>query len=263
MKKRMLAAVLAPLLLAACDSTTTPEGPFTLTFRGDASFQAPHGGQTIRAALVGNGVVLTEDAVVSAAADPSFTFTFTDAVVEGASYEVHYWIDSNFGGGSVDVCDPTSNDHQWKVQVPPLNDDRTVTDSHRPAEVEDACHTFAADLDFEGDGSFQAPHGGQPIAVAVVRAGDGAVITTMEGTVSPDADPSFSFSFPGALLKGVDYQVHYWIDSNFGGGTLGVCDPVNVDHQWSVDVPGTTDDAVTVSESHNPAAQSSVCASFN
>ena len=260
-----LIAIVAVVGGTACDSTTDTDdpGPYTLTFEGDASFQGAHGGQTIRAALVSGGAVeATASGTVSASADPAFSLTFPDAVAAGQSYELHYWIDSNFGGGAMDVCDGAETDHQWELSVPSATDDLTVTDTHRPTETTDVCSTFATDLTFQGDASFQAPHGGQDIQAGVVRASDGALMVSRTGTVASDADPAFSFDFPGALLKGVSYEVHYWIDSNFGDGTEGTCDEVDDDHQWSVELGSTMDDAVTHTESHDAGSQSAVCSTF-
>jgi len=268
MRMRWL-ALLVPLALVsatACDDNgSEPTGPYDLVFEGDASFQSAHGGQEIRVALVSGGAVeSTMDGTVSGTADPAFSFTFADALEAGRTYEVHYWIDSNFGdGGLPAVCDETASDHQWSVAVPAASSDVALTETHRPAETEDVCATFAADLTFRGDASFQGAHGGQAIQAGVVRASDGALVMTRSGTVSADADPSFALEFPGALLKDMAYEVHYWIDSNFGGGTEGTCDPVDVDHQWSVELGSTTEDAVTHTESHVPAEQSAVCSTFD
>lgn len=264
-----LFAMLLPLALlglAACDDGSTPdEGPYTLTFEGDASFQGAHGDQAIRVALVsGDGTVESVmEGTVSATADPAFSFTFANALESGQTYELHYWIDSNFGdGGSPAVCDAAATDHQWVVAVPSVTSDHTLVDSHRPAETGDVCSTFAADLTFQGDASFQGAHGGQAIEVGVVRSSDGALVTSQSGTVSADADPSFSFEFPGALLKDASYEVHYWIDSNFGDGTEGTCDEVDDDHQWSVDLGTPMEDDVVHTETHQPGEQSAVCSTF-
>jgi hypothetical protein len=119
----------------------------------------------------------------------------------------------------------------------------------------------SSDLIFSGDSSFNGPHGGQAISVAVVRTDDGAVVAEQSGTVSKTADPSFSFTFPGVLEDGKAYEVHYWIDSNFGGGTVGVCDPKAHDHQWNVPL-GTVNGNVTHMEKHRPAETSDVCDTF-
>lgn len=265
---RRLFGLLLPLALvglAACDNGSEPvdEGPYTLVFEGDASFQGAHGDQEVRVALVSDGgVVDTMEGTVSATADPAFSFTFEDALETAQSYEVHYWIDSNFGGGGPSVCDEKAIDHQWSLAVPTPTADLTVEDSHRPEETEAVCSTFAADLVFQGDASFQGAHGGQAIQVGVVRSSDGTLVASQSDTVSASADPAFSFEFPGALLKGAGYEVHYWIDSNFGDGTAGTCDEVDDDHQWLVDLGSTTDDVVTHVEPHDPGSQSSVCATF-
>ncbi|MDR9438117.1 MAG: hypothetical protein RI841_01235 [Halomonas sp.] len=119
----------------------------------------------------------------------------------------------------------------------------------------------AYDLTFQGDASFGGPHGGQAVQAALVDAASGEVLETMSGTVSADADPAFSFVFPGALSTSGSYEVHYWIDSNFGGGSEGRCDPKGTDHQWRVALDASGE-AVTHVESHAPGAQSDVCATF-
>jgi hypothetical protein len=119
----------------------------------------------------------------------------------------------------------------------------------------------SSDLIFSGDGSFHGAHGGQPIHVAVVRTDDGEVVATQSDTVSKTADPSFSFTFSGVLENGKPYEVHYWIDSNFGGGTEGVCDPKARDHQWNVPL-GTVNANVSHTEKHRPAETSDVCETF-
>ena len=127
------------------------------------------------------------------------------------------------------------------------------------AQIEPVLVQFS--LTFSGDATFQGPHTGHSIYVAVVRPSDGAVLATQNGTVSGTMDPSFSFSFPAVFETGVAYEVHYWIDSNFGGGTVGVCDPKAIDHQWNVAVPAVLAD-VSITELHDATATADVCASF-
>jgi hypothetical protein len=95
-------------------------------------------------------------------------------------------------------------------------------------------------LTFSLDSSFQATHGGQPIRIAVVR-GD-VVVAQTSGTVSATQDPPFSFTADAVLMRGITHEVRVWIDSNLGGGTLGVCDPEAIDHQWSTEFPWPTND---------------------
>ncbi len=118
-----------------------------------------------------------------------------------------------------------------------------------------------SDLTFQGDASFQGAHGGQAIQAALVDTALGETIAVKTGEVSADREPAFSFTFPGALQEGGSYAVHYWIDSNFGGGTSGNCDPMSNDHQWRVAIE-PADGPVTHTEHHDPAAQSAVCDSF-
>jgi hypothetical protein len=116
-------------------------------------------------------------------------------------------------------------------------------------------------LTFSLDGSFQGPHGGQAINIAVVRASDDVVVARGNGRVSATQNPSFTFSAGAVLQRGVAYEVHYWIDSNFGGGTIGVCDPKEIDHQWSVEFLFPTND-VMFTTAHNPALTEHVCETF-
>ncbi|HEU5360068.1 MAG TPA: hypothetical protein VFU42_02810 [Candidatus Deferrimicrobiaceae bacterium] len=141
------------LLLAACgggggggDPGTAPPGPFKLTFSLDASFQGPHGNQPIRIAVVrsSDGVVVAGDnnGIVSATQNPSFSFVSGAVMERGIDYEVHYWIDSNFGGGTLGVCDPITIDHQWSVEFFSVTNDKDLLVEHDPALTEDVCSTF-------------------------------------------------------------------------------------------------------------------------
>lgn len=138
---------LAPLLVG-CDDDDDPAGPeptYDLTFTGDATFQGAHGGQNIAVAVVeqATGEVVAEDSgTVSADADPSFSFTFADALEQGASYYVDFWIDSNFAGGQAGSCDDPEIDHQWRLTVGAVNDDVTLDDTHRPGDIQSVCSTF-------------------------------------------------------------------------------------------------------------------------
>ncbi|WP_240454077.1 hypothetical protein [Halomonas sp. NO4] len=117
------------------------------------------------------------------------------------------------------------------------------------------------DLTFAGDGTFNTPHGGQTVQVAVYDVAAGEVVATQSTTVEQTAEPAFSVSFEGVLEEGRLYDVHYWIDSNFGGGSEGSCDPVNVDHQWRVALADISE-AVDLEVGHDPAEQAPVCTSF-
>ena len=117
-------------------------------------------------------------------------------------------------------------------------------------------------LTFSLDATFQGPHGSQPIAIAIVRASDGSVVAQANGAVSATQDPSFTWNTGPVMQAGIDYDVHYWIDSNLGGGTLGVCDPKAIDHQWSVEFRSVSNDITWVT-SHNDALTEDVCGTFD
>lgn len=263
---RRLALVILPIVAAVgCgeEGETAPAGPYTLTFAGDASFHDPHGGQTISVTLVGvsSGEDETQTGTVSDG-DPAFRFRFPDALVEGQVYRVHYWIDSNFGGGTEGVCDAKGTDHQWAENVGTASRDVDLTVSHDPAATENVCETAGFDLTFNGDASFQGPHGMQPVTLALVRSEDGAVLFTADDTISASENPSFSFTARSALLPDFSYAVHLWIDSNFGEGEEGVCDPPVIDHQWAIELGAVTQDTV-VTYGHNAEATTDVCDTFD
>lgn len=264
---RLAAVLTVAVVFAGCDDDepTGAGGPFDLVFQGTNTYGGPHGGHGIYVAVVrsSDGVVVArDDGTVSATANPAFSFTFTNLLQAGTAYEIHYWIDSNFAAGTVGVCDPQTNDHQWNLAVAAPTQDVTVTEIHDASDLSPVCDTFAADLTFSGNATYNAPHGGHAIEVAIVRASDGAIVGTASGTVSATANPAFSFSFPGALVIGFAYQIHYWIDSNFGDGTVGVCDEPGDDHQWNLPVATVAGD-VNVTEVHDASDQSSVCTTFD
>lgn len=259
--------------LAACgddgngNGTVGPTGPFDLEFTGDASFQGAHGGQEIHVVVEASDgeVVASETSTVAADQDPAFSFTFEGILEEGEGYAVKYWIDSNFDGGTEGVCGPPDDDHQWRVDISSVDGDETISETHQPGETESVCEAFAFDLEFTGDDSFQNAHGGQTIHVKVVRSGSGIsggdlVVATETGTVSSSEDPSFAFNFPGILARDMEYDLEYWIDSNFGGGTEGTCDAPDVDHQWRIEFGPVIDD-VTQADSHRPTETEAVCSS--
>ena len=151
MHLRLVLLVLACLPVVACDtggdgsSTSSDPGPYQLTFSLDASFQTPHGSEPIRIALVRltDGLVLEEDfGTVSAMSDPAFSFAPATMLERGTSYAVHYWIDSNIGGGTLGLCDPTSYDHQWSTEFFTPTNDIDFAVGYQPALTEYVCDTF-------------------------------------------------------------------------------------------------------------------------
>ena len=116
------------------------------------------------------------------------------------------------------------------------------------------------ELTFTGDASFQGAHAGQVITLALIRTSDGAPFPESSGPIS-DAPATISFRFGSIVEFGETYEIHYWIDSNFGGGTEGVCDPPAIDHQWNVAVPAVAGD-VNILEPHNGATVTDVCSTF-
>jgi hypothetical protein len=116
-------------------------------------------------------------------------------------------------------------------------------------------------LTFSLDGSFRAPHGGDPVFWSLVQSSNGFSADFGNGVVSSTADPAFSFTTADVMRRGVDYEVHYWIDSNIGGGTQGVCDAETIDHQWSTELLSVSND-VNLTVPYSPALVENVCSSF-
>jgi len=150
-----LCSMVVVLLLAACggggDITfnvpppPTLPGPFQMTFSLDDTFQGPHGGQPIRIALVRSSDNVTvagdNNGTVSAILNPSFTFVTGLVMVRGTDYAVHYYID-NTVAGIQGVCDPITIDPQWSREYPSVANDKDITESYVPAQMEDVCSTF-------------------------------------------------------------------------------------------------------------------------
>jgi hypothetical protein len=88
-------------------------------------------------------------------------------------------------------------------------------------------------LKFSLGADYQEPHGNQPVEWALIRSADGVELDAGSGTVSATRNPAFTLTTGRVLELGVDYQLRYWIDSNTGGGTPGVCDAETIDHQWN------------------------------
>jgi hypothetical protein len=116
-------------------------------------------------------------------------------------------------------------------------------------------------LTFSLDGSFRSVHGDQPISMALVRVSNSVAIANTSGTVSATQNPSFSFVTGAVMERGTPYAIHYWIDSNIGGGTAGVCDAKAIDHQWSTEFPSPTND-VNLTVPYQPWLTENVCSTF-
>lgn len=118
---------------------------YDLTFEGDGSFSMPHAGHSVHAAIVdihADEVVAKQSDTISGTEDPAFFFHFSDVFEEGKLYDLHYWIDSNFGDGQEGVCDPVDIDHQWRIPLGEPNGDITEVARHAPGEQAPVCDTF-------------------------------------------------------------------------------------------------------------------------
>lgn len=116
-------------------------------------------------------------------------------------------------------------------------------------------------LTFSLDESFHMPHGNEPIRIALVGLNNGAVLAEDIGTVSSMANPSFIFTTSRIMERGQSYAVRYWIDSNINGGTLGLCDDTEFDHQWSTEFFTVTNN-IDFSVGYEPNLLENVCNTF-
>src|SRR5688572_26438724 len=88
------------------------------------------------------------------------------------------------------------------------------------------------DLTFSGSGF--SPHNAHTLRAALLNASTNAVVVAPE-VITID-NGNFTVTWPNVLVKGTEYVIHAWADSNFNGGTAGTCDPSANDHQWAYTV---------------------------
>ena len=119
------------------------------------------------------------------------------------------------------------------------------------------------EMTFTGDASFQGPHAGDMLTVRRWHI-DGPLSESLGSThVIPDpSQDNVGFSFRGSLVSGQRYDVYLWIDSNVGGGSVGVCDPPAIDHQWRVRIPAVTGE-VNIIFPHHDTTVTEVCSSID
>ena len=117
-------------------------------------------------------------------------------------------------------------------------------------------------LTFRLAADYQDPHGGQPVNWALVQSSDGLRVVTGNGTLSTTGNPAFTLTTGAVLESGIDYELHYWIDSNIDGGALGVCDPEDIDHQGRTIFLAPASD-INFVKIYNPDHVEYVCDTFN
>ena len=159
---RFAPALLAGLLiLSACSDdddpavTTAMVPTYTLTFMGSGF--TPHVNQTLTAAAVTSaGTAVLPAGTTTVAADGMFSLPLADVLMTGVIYNVDFWIDSNFGGGTAGTCDSPAIDHQWRLAVnggAVIAGPVTVTDIHNPATIQSVCASFSASASTSGPGT--------------------------------------------------------------------------------------------------------------
>ena len=95
-----------------------------LTFIGNGFTM--HDGQTVHAGIVpqgGSGLDWEASAEVVAGA---FMLEGPGALQKGQSYQLNYYVDVNGNG----ECDPTPDDHVWRLSVPVVQESLTITVGH-------------------------------------------------------------------------------------------------------------------------------------
>ena len=260
MKMAILLAICSAPLLAACggDNETTSPAATTgqITFSGTTTFNGPHAGQTIRAALVrasdDSTLDLQKGTVAPAGTSPAFSFTFAPMVDLSVAYRIRYWVDFNANG----ACDAAPADHQWEVDAPAGQVAVSVAHSTTFTSV---CSTFTFPLTFTGTGTFNGPHAGNAFKAALVRGAEATALDTQAGTVAPAGTvPAFSVTFAPDLVIGEAYSVKLWMDFNANV----TCDASPADHQWSIPiVTALSTHLSAVSYDHNTTF-TSICAWF-
>lgn len=139
-------ALLSLLGALACNPPIdTNTAASTLTVTLPASYSAIHAGSPYAMALVesAEGVELDTQLGLIPSSGNAEVIVFADLLVEGLSYELHLWIDSNMGGGTAGTCDgaPDFFDHQWIVQVGEVTEDTDFPFPDHTTDFADVCGT--------------------------------------------------------------------------------------------------------------------------
>lgn len=151
MRARTAAALATALgalatLAAGCSSGSQiflASSGLSLTVNGDSTFAGADGGRRITVALVRGGAVEQEATdTVASTASPAFSFRFPGALLEGESYDLDYWIDTNKGGGTAGTCDPPPLDQTWQVPVDSVASSVSLSLSYDPSLERDVCGVF-------------------------------------------------------------------------------------------------------------------------
>jgi hypothetical protein len=110
-------AALAALAALGCNPPVDTTGEFDLDVTIPASYAAAHSGLGFALALVegvdGNEIDTVTGSLPSSGSTAAL---FADAVVQGVPYELHFWVDSNLGGGTALACDGAPDSRSlWRV----------------------------------------------------------------------------------------------------------------------------------------------------
>ena len=117
------------------------------------------------------------------------------------------------------------------------------------------------DLRLSLGGDYRAPFEGESVEWALIRAADQVELARGEGVIAASGNPVFTMAAPDSLEFGVDYEFRYWIDSNTGGGTAGVCDIETIDYQWNYQFRAPMND-VRLILTYDETRTLNVCATF-
>ena len=137
---------LIPLALIACNGDDGGDGPFAVTVSVPDSYfdTGVHPGIDYEIAIVdGDGAVL--DSATGTLPTATGAAHEVDLSVDGGdSYEVHFWVDSDIGGGTAGTCDGGTDffDHQWVYALGTVDADRDFALPAHNTDFTDVCATF-------------------------------------------------------------------------------------------------------------------------
>lgn len=134
-----LLSILSLALVGACNGGGPEEGPFTLSLVIPASYSIHDGSDFTLAVLDSEAVVMDEfTGVIGTDTGAEFL------LVTGSGYNLHFWVDSNIGGGTDGACDgsPDFFDHQWSYAIGTLAADRDFPIPAHNTDFQDVCSSF-------------------------------------------------------------------------------------------------------------------------
>lgn len=97
------------------------------------------------------------------------------------------------------------------------------------------------DIVVSGDSAFGHKYAGKRFNAMLLLKESGNFLSWGREWVSDEELPVL-FIFGDKIYEGHDYVLKFWVDSNFGGGRVGPCDPPDIDHQWQMEITDVSGD---------------------